>query len=271
MALESSILSPSRLISGSKSSSFLYYSKQTKLPTKVLLQNNRYPFRLASNCIGTSDFRRFLGPRCEGIDLFTSRARLRALVQIVRVRAKSFCCGGCGQCRLRGCWQEHGIVEQGLILAALLGLSAFFSVAETSITTLWPWKVRELAEKEPENSVFRLHRNDVTRFLTTILIGKFTHVLSVVNIGEAALVTEAATAIFGEACVIAATGVMTGFQVMQLAAAPNLIDYIPCIAPLDLPGFTKRVKAVNKVFDDFFEKIIEEHLQSRDDLDPLLM
>ena len=31
--------------------------------------------------------------------------------------------------------------EQGLLLAALLGLSAFFSMAETSITTLWPWKV----------------------------------------------------------------------------------------------------------------------------------
>lgn len=31
--------------------------------------------------------------------------------------------------------------EQGLILAALLSLSAFFSMAETSITTLWPWKV----------------------------------------------------------------------------------------------------------------------------------
>ncbi|KAL6536646.1 hypothetical protein OROMI_026227 [Orobanche minor] len=30
--------------------------------------------------------------------------------------------------------------EQGLILGALLGLSAFFSMAETSITTLWPWK-----------------------------------------------------------------------------------------------------------------------------------
>lgn len=30
--------------------------------------------------------------------------------------------------------------EQGLILAVLLGLSAFFSMAETSITTLWPWK-----------------------------------------------------------------------------------------------------------------------------------
>lgn len=31
--------------------------------------------------------------------------------------------------------------EQGVILATLLGLSAFFSMAETSITTLWPWKV----------------------------------------------------------------------------------------------------------------------------------
>lgn len=31
--------------------------------------------------------------------------------------------------------------EQGLLLALLLGLSAFFSLAETSITTLWPWKV----------------------------------------------------------------------------------------------------------------------------------
>lgn len=32
--------------------------------------------------------------------------------------------------------------DQGLILAVLLGLSAFFSMAETSITTLWPWKVK---------------------------------------------------------------------------------------------------------------------------------
>ncbi|KAL3508388.1 hypothetical protein ACH5RR_027789 [Cinchona calisaya] len=94
--------------------------------------------------------------------------------------------------------------EQGLVLAALLGLSAFFSMAETSITTLWPWKVRELAEKESENGVFKMLRSDVTRFLTTILIGT-----TVVNIGATALVTEAATAIFGEAGVSAATGVMT--------------------------------------------------------------
>ncbi|CAJ1971486.1 unnamed protein product [Sphenostylis stenocarpa] len=101
--------------------------------------------------------------------------------------------------------------EQGLVLAVLLGLSAFFSMAETSITTLWPWKVRELAEKESENGVFRLLRSDVTRFLTTILIGT-----TVVNIGATALVTEAATAMFGEAGVSAATGVMTSDLFYQI-------------------------------------------------------
>ncbi|VVA41705.1 PREDICTED: cytochrome, partial [Prunus dulcis] len=29
--------------------------------------------------------------------------------------------------------------------------------------------------------------------------------------------------------------------------------------------FTKRMKAVNKAFDNFFEKIIDEHLQSKDE------
>ena len=91
-----------------------------------------------------------------------------------------------------------------------------------------------MAEKEPENGVFRLLRSDVTRFLTTILIGTtyfpfinlafmntipLTYgsflildslfIFSVVNIGATALVTEAATAIFGEAGVSAATRVMT--------------------------------------------------------------
>lgn len=108
--------------------------------------------------------------------------------------------------------------EQGLILAALLGLSAFFSMAETSITTLWPWKVRELAEKEPDNSVFRMLRSDVTRFLTTILIGT-----TVVNIAATALVTDAATAIFGEAGVTAATGVMTVAILLLTEITPKSI------------------------------------------------
>lgn len=49
-----------------------------------------------------------------------------------------------------------------------------------------------------------------------------------------------------------------------MAAIPNLGDYIPFIAPLDLQGLTKRMKDVCRVFDDFFEKIIDEHIQSKD-------
>ncbi|XP_061949616.1 cytochrome P450 71AU50-like [Populus nigra] len=52
---------------------------------------------------------------------------------------------------------------------------------------------------------------------------------------------------------------------MRLAASFNLGDYIPPIAPLDLQGFTKRMKAVGKVFDDFLEKIIDEHIQFKDE------
>lgn len=43
--------------------------------------------------------------------------------------------------------------EQGLVLAALLGLSAFFSLAETAITTLWPWKVRFFSLRKSLNCV----------------------------------------------------------------------------------------------------------------------
>ncbi|XP_059433243.1 cytochrome P450 71AU50-like [Corylus avellana] len=54
-------------------------------------------------------------------------------------------------------------------------------------------------------------------------------------------------------------------EVMHLGATPNLGDYIPFIAPLDLQGLTRRMKAVSKIFDDFFEKIIDEHVQSKDE------
>ena len=54
-------------------------------------------------------------------------------------------------------------------------------------------------------------------------------------------------------------------EAMRLTASFNLGDYIPPIAPLDLQGLTKRMKAVGKVFDDFLEKIIDEHIQFKDE------
>ncbi|CAK7337902.1 unnamed protein product [Dovyalis caffra] len=52
---------------------------------------------------------------------------------------------------------------------------------------------------------------------------------------------------------------------MRLTASFNLGDYIPPIAALDLQGLTKRMKALGKVFDNFFEKIIDEHIQFKDE------
>ncbi|XP_022716774.1 putative DUF21 domain-containing protein At3g13070, chloroplastic isoform X2 [Durio zibethinus] len=79
-------------------------------------------------------------------------------------------------------------------------------------------QIRELAEKESEDGVFKMLRSDVTRFLTTILIGT-----TVVNIGATALVTDAATAIFGEAGVSAATGVMTVAILLLTEITPKSI------------------------------------------------
>ncbi|KAG4185030.1 hypothetical protein ERO13_A09G207000v2 [Gossypium hirsutum] len=61
-----------------------------------------------------------------------------------------------------------------------------------------------------------------------------------------------------------------GFEVMireamQIAATFNLADYIPQIRALDLQGLTKRMKIIAKDFDDFFEKIIDEHVRSKDE------
>ncbi|XP_069148568.1 cytochrome P450 71AU50-like isoform X1 [Solanum lycopersicum] len=53
-------------------------------------------------------------------------------------------------------------------------------------------------------------------------------------------------------------------EVDELAATPNLGDFIPFLGVIDLQGLTRRLKDLSKVFDDFLEKIIDEHVQSGD-------
>ncbi|KAI3870802.1 hypothetical protein MKX03_006786 [Papaver bracteatum] len=48
---------------------------------------------------------------------------------------------------------------------------------------------------------------------------------------------------------------------MRLAAAPNLAEYIPFVGRFDLQGIEKGMKAVSKVYDDMFDKIIDEHVE----------
>ncbi|XP_077229751.1 cytochrome P450 71AU50-like [Tasmannia lanceolata] len=53
-------------------------------------------------------------------------------------------------------------------------------------------------------------------------------------------------------------------EAMGLAATFNIADYVPYIGALDLQGLHRQMKAVSKVFDKFFEKIIDEHIQERE-------
>ncbi|GAV71740.1 p450 domain-containing protein [Cephalotus follicularis] len=54
-------------------------------------------------------------------------------------------------------------------------------------------------------------------------------------------------------------------EALKLLGTPNLADYFPQIASLDLQGLTKRTKAVAKVLDAFLEKIINEHIHLVDE------
>ncbi|MBA0803896.1 hypothetical protein Gohar_014059 [Gossypium harknessii] len=231
----------------------MFFNRNLKNQSKFLPKTNHNPTPVISTCSNPQAFKAFGIPKNGSFGHVGSLREEnegvgndQKLVLVKRGILVAMVCGvlvfGCkrvfavdgvanagygviGQCilLLRNAWPKASMIlkvfkEQGLVLTALLGLSAFFSMAETAITTLWPWKVRELADKDSEDGVFKMLSSDVTRFLTTILIGT-----TVVNIGATALVTDAATAIFGEAGVSAATGVMTVAILLLTEITPKSI------------------------------------------------
>ena len=112
-----------------------------------------------------------------------------------------------------------GIGTMLVTSGALLVASAFFSLAETSITTLYPWKVRELADQETSsNGVFNVMRKDVTRFLTTILIGT-----TFSGIMATALITEAALRMYGEGATTIVTAALTVVMLVFTEIAPKSV------------------------------------------------
>lgn len=92
------------------------------------------------------------------------------------------------------------------LAAVMFVVGATLAAAETAITTLWPWKVRELAEKEGESSPFTVLESDLTRFLTTILV-----TTTSATVLSTAIATEVAGDIFGPAAVGYVTATMTVF------------------------------------------------------------
>jgi putative hemolysin len=92
-----------------------------------------------------------------------------------------------------------------VLLAVLIGLSAFFSGSELAIFSLGEARVRTLVEERRRGAMALAElKSNPERLLATILIGN-----NIVNIGAASLATAVALDAFGSGGVAYATGVMT--------------------------------------------------------------
>ena len=94
---------------------------------------------------------------------------------------------------------------QILVLAVLLCLSAFFSSAETALTTVNKMRVRSLAESG-DKAAARVMKitEEPGKMLSTILVGN-----NIVNLSASSLMTTLTMQMFGSAAVGIATGILT--------------------------------------------------------------
>lgn len=95
---------------------------------------------------------------------------------------------------------------QLIILAVLIVLSAFFSSAETALTTLSSVKVRAMVDENPVKRVLTLQKilDNRSKLISAILIGN-----NVVNISASSLMTSLVIRIWGNAAVGIGTGILT--------------------------------------------------------------
>ena len=94
---------------------------------------------------------------------------------------------------------------QFLILIILICLSAFFSSAETSMTTVNKIRIQALAEQGDKKALTLLNViEDSGKLLSTILIGN-----NIVNISASSLATTLTMRLFGNAAVSISTGIIT--------------------------------------------------------------
>ena len=90
-------------------------------------------------------------------------------------------------------------------LLFLLLLSAFFSSAETSLTTVNKIRIQSLAEQGNRNAkTLEKVISDSSKMLSTILIGN-----NIVNISASSLATTITMRLFGNAFVSLSTGLLT--------------------------------------------------------------
>jgi len=153
----------------------------------------------------------------------------------------------------------HEVSVQLAVAAVSLVLLGFFSLSETAITTLWPWKVRELAAREEDvKGPFSTLQQDITRFLTTILIGS-----TVSGIAATAFITDAAFKVLGEAGVGWTTVALTFVTLIFCEIMPKSVAVVHAtpIARMVIPAISflavilYPIGKVSKVFTQVFLKL----------------
>lgn len=100
---------------------------------------------------------------------------------------------------------DSSIIIQILILVLLLGLSAFFSSAETALVTISDMKVISMMNKG-QSTAFTLKKikDNPEKMLSAILIGN-----NIINLSASSLATTVTIRVFGSTMVGVATGVLT--------------------------------------------------------------
>ena len=100
---------------------------------------------------------------------------------------------------------QQGVGVQVVILVILLGLSAFFSSAETALTTVNKIKMRSLADDGNKRAKIVLKLTDNPgKMLSAILIGN-----NIVNLSASSLTTTIAIGFGADIAVAIATGIIT--------------------------------------------------------------
>ena len=147
---------------------------------------------------------------------------------------------------------DSGDAIQLIVLFILLLLSAFFSSAETAMTTVNKIRIMSLAEDGNKRAKTLMKIiDDPGKLLSTILIGN-----NIVNLSASSLATTWTTRVFGNAFVGAATGVLTLLVLLfgeitpktmaTLTAEKFSLNYAPIILSL-MKLLTPVIFLVNKL------------------------
>lgn len=119
-----------------------------------------------------------------------------------------------------------------LLWAILFVSAAGFAAAETAITTLWPWKIKKIIAEEGPTSSFAPLTADISRVLTTLLIG-----VTICTVYSTALATLIATTIFGPASLNLATFALTLVTLIFAEILPKTVavSKAEAVARLSMP------------------------------------